>query len=151
MRIYRIALVSMALLISLPAAAADWPPIVSERIVKARAAVKQVDMAALKQAVDTKQAVLIIDVREPAEYQSGYIPGAVNIPRGLLEMRIWKQVGYPDKIDTSRTIYIYCATAARSALAAETLTQLGFSNTYLVNMQLEEWKKAGYPLEEGGF
>ena len=147
MKLHRIVLVSIALLISLPAAAADWPPIVSERIAKAKAAVKQVDMAALKKAVDKKEDVMILDVREPQEYESGYIPGAVNIPRGQLEMKIWKYVGFPDKLDTTRKIYIYCATSGRSALAAETLTQLGFTNVYLVNMQLEDWKKAGYPLE----
>ena len=150
MRIHRIALVSIALLISFPALAADWPPIVSERIAKAKAAVKTVDMAALKKAVDKKEDVLILDVREPNEYNSGYVPGAINIPRGQLEMKIWKQVGYPDKLDTTRTIYVYCATAARSALAAETLTKLGFTHAYLVNMQLDDWKKAGYPLEGMG-
>lgn len=147
MKLHRIALISIALLIALPATAADWPPIVSERIAKAKAAVKQVDMAALKKAIDKKEDVLILDVREPSEYESGYVPGAINIPRGQLEMKIWKYVGYPDKIDTTRKIYVYCATSGRSALAAETLTKLGFANIFLVNMQLDDWKKAGYPLE----
>lgn len=150
MKLYRIALISIALLLSLPVAAADWPPIVNERIAKAKAAVKQVDMATLKRTVDQKEEVLILDVREADEYQSGYIPGAIHIPRGTLEMRIWKHVGYPDKLNTSRRIYVYCLTSGRSALATETLTQLGFSNAYLVNMHLDEWKKAGYPLEASG-
>lgn len=148
MKLHRMVLVSMALLISLPAFADEWPPIVSERIAKAKAAVKQVEMATLKRAIDKKENVLILDVREPNEYESGYIPDAINIPRGLLEMKIWKHVGYPDKLDTSRKIYVYCLTSGRSALATETLTQLGFSNAYLVNMHLDEWKSAGYPLEE---
>lgn len=150
MTLCRFAVLSIALSISLPMAAADWPPIVGERIARARVSVKTVEMATLGQAVDKKEDVLILDVREPNEYASGYVPGAVNIPRGLLEMKIWKHAGYPDKLDTTRTLYVYCATAARSALATETLTQLGFSNAYLVNMQLEEWRKAGYPLEESG-
>lgn len=150
MKLHRIVLVAIALLISLPAFADEWPPVVSERIAKAKASVKQVEMATLKKAIDKKENVLILDVREPNEYESGYIPGAVNIPRGLLEMKIWKHVGYPDKLDTTRTIYVYCATTSRSALATETLTKLGFSNAYLVNMYLDEWKKAGYALEESG-
>ncbi len=147
MKLHRIVIISVALVLSLPAAAADWPPIVSERVARAKAAVKQIDMATLKRAIDKKEDVLIIDVREPQEYESGYIPGAVNIPRGKLEFNIWPYVGYPDNLDTSRKIYVYCATSGRSALATETLTQLGFTNVYLVNMQLEDWKKAGYPLE----
>lgn len=150
MKLHRIVLVAIALLISLPAFADEWPPIVSERIAKAKASVKQVEMATLKKAIDKKEDVLILDVREPNEYESGYISGAVNIPRGLLEMKIWKHVGYPDKLDTSRKIYVYCRTSGRSALATETLTQLGFTNAYLVNMHLDEWKKAGYPLEGDG-
>jgi rhodanese-related sulfurtransferase len=130
--------------------AADVPKVVTERVAHAKAIVKQVDMVTFRKLLDKKGNALIIDVREPEEYRSGYIPGAVNIPRGKLEFNIWPYVGYPDKLDTSRTLYIYCATAARSALATETLTQLGFKNAYLVNMQLEDWKKAGYPLEEEG-
>ena len=141
----------LGLLLSEGCWALDVPKVVSERVAHAKAAVKQVDMAAFKRALDKKTNALIIDVREPAEYQSGYIPGAVNIPRGKLEFNIWSYVGYPDKLVPARTIYVYCATAARSALATETLTQLGFSNAYLVNMQLDDWQKAGYPLEEEGF
>ena len=150
MKVHGTLLASIALMISLPVLAADWPPIVSERIARAKAAVKTVEMVALKSAVDKKESVLILDVREADEYQSGYIPGAINIPRGMLEMKIWKHVGYPDKLDTSRKIYVYCLTSGRSALATETLTQLGFTNAYLVNMHLDEWKKAGYPLDGDG-
>lgn len=151
MIIGRIAFITLALLFSFSVNAADVPTIVKERVAHAKAAVKQVDMATFKSLLDKKNDALIIDVREPDEYQSGYIPGAVNIPRGKLEFNIWPYVGYPEKLDHKRTIYVYCATASRSALASETLTRLGFTNVYLVNMQLEDWKSAGYPLEESGF
>jgi len=144
------AIVLLGLVLSGTAWAANVPKVVTERVAHAKATVMQVDMASFKKMLDRKTDALIIDVREPSEYQSGYIPGAVNIPRGKLEFSIWSYVGYPDKLDLKRTIYVYCATASRSALATETLTQLGFSNVYLVNMQLEDWTKAGYPLEEEG-
>lgn len=140
----------LGLLLSEACWAVEVPNVVKERVAHAKASVKLVDMATFKKLLDKKSDALIIDVREPDEYQSGYIPGAINIPRGKIEFNIWPYVGYPDKLDLKRTIYVYCATASRSALAAETLKQLGFTHVYLVNMQLEDWKKAGYPLEEDG-
>ena len=53
---------------------------------------------------------LLVDVREPGEYADGYIPGAVNLPRGVIELKIWPYVGFPDKTDLSRKITLYCGT-----------------------------------------
>ncbi len=51
-------------------------------------------MALFKAVVDEDEG-LVIDVREPREYAMGHVPGAVNIPRGVLEFNIWKTMGYP--------------------------------------------------------
>jgi rhodanese-related sulfurtransferase len=81
---------------------------------------------------------LIVDVREPGEYEDGYVPGAINIPRGLLEFLIWKKVGFPDNTDTGKKIYIYCRTGGRAALATKSLQDLGFINVVHVNMKTAE-------------
>lgn len=131
-----------------PASLGDWPPVVDAKIAQAKRAVKAIDMAAIKRAVDTDERVLIVDVREPDEYAAGHIPRAVNIPRGVLEFRIWKYVGYPDRTNTAARIYLYCRSGARCALAARTLGELGFTNVYAaVGMKFDDWVAAGYPVE----
>ncbi len=73
----------------------------------------------------------------------------INIPRGLIEFRIWSHVGYPDKLDKNQKIVIYCGTGARAALAAKSLRDLHFNNVTAVDMTIEDWRKSGYPLELG--
>lgn len=76
---------------------------------------------------------VLIDVREPAEYATGHLAGAVNIPRGVLEFEIEAHpaVGCatdPALADRQRPIVVYCRTGGRSALAALSLQQLGFTD-----------------------
>ena len=104
-------------------------------------------MPMFKVGLDQKSLGLIIDVREPAEFAGGHVPGAINIPRGLIEFRIWSHVGYPDKLDKNQKIVVYCGTGARAALAAKSLQDLHFSNVAAVDMKIEDWQKSGYPLD----
>lgn len=127
--------------------AASWPTVVDERVAQAKRAVQTIDLHAFKKLVDDPGDALIIDVRESSEYERGYIHGAINIPRGLLEFRIWKVLGFPGEVDLARPIYLYCKLSGRSALAAESLTHLGFTNVVAVDMQLAQWEKAGYTLD----
>jgi rhodanese-related sulfurtransferase len=125
------------------------PPAVKKMVIEAKRSVKSIDMEALKSAIDNKENVPVIDVRVPKEYDTGHIPGSINIPRGLLEFLVWaKVVGYPEKTDTSKKIYLYCKTGVRAAFAVKTLEELGFTNVILVDMKIAEWRKAGYPLEK---
>ncbi len=79
--------------------------------------------------------VVILDVREPDEYQQGAIPGAMHIPRGQLESNIEGRV--PDH-DTP--IIIHCASGVRSAFAAKTLTELGYSDVASMAGGFNRWK-----------
>ncbi len=125
------------------------PPIVKKMVVEAKSSIKSVDMEALKAAIDNKEDVAIIDVRVPTEYATGHIPGSFNIPRGLLEFFVWEKiVGYPEKTDMSKKIYIYCKTGIRAIMATKSLQDLGLTNVTLVDMKIAEWVKAGYPIEK---
>lgn len=86
--------------------------------------------------------ILILDVREPKEYKSGHIPGAVNVPRGLLEMEIGRKAANRDA-----TILVYCRSGARSALATSTLMQMGYNNAVNMDGGWNAWLGAGYPVE----
>ena len=90
---------------------------------------------------------MIIDVREPGEYAAGYIPGAINIPRGVIEFKIWPYVGFPEKTNTGKKLILYCKSSGRCSLATKTLQDLGFTNVIAVDMKFADWIKAGYPLE----
>ena len=128
------------------AVAQDYPAPVKDLIARTKAQVKTIDMAAFKSALDKREAGLIVDVREPQEYLGGHIPGAINIPRGLIELSIWPHVGFPDSTDLARRITLYCGSGTRCILAAKSLQDLGFTNVVAVDMRIADWAKAGYPL-----
>jgi len=127
--------------------AQGYPQEVTELVSRAKAQVSTVDMNTFRAGLNQKSLGLIIDVREPAEFAEGHVPGAINIPRGLIEFRIWSHVGYPERLDRSRKITIYCGSGARAALAAKSLRDLNFSDVSAADMKFEDWKKAGYPLD----
>jgi rhodanese-related sulfurtransferase len=129
-------------------AGSKWPPIVNETVAKAKKSVKLVNMSKFKKAVDKKKYDLIIDVREPGEYAQGHVTGAINIPRGLIEFKIWSKVGFPDNTDTGKKIYIYCKTGGRASLATKSLKDLGFTKVKAVNMKIADWIEAGHPIEK---
>ncbi len=86
---------------------------------------------------------VLIDVREDDEYKDGYIPGALWIPRGKLELRIEDAV--PDR---SADIVLYCAGGTRSALAARSLTELGYTKVRSLAGGYGAWKRAGFPQDK---
>jgi sulfur-carrier protein adenylyltransferase/sulfurtransferase len=82
---------------------------------------------------------LLLDVRERDEYEQGFIPGAVHIPRGNLETRV--EANVPDR-DTP--LIVYCASGVRSAYAAKTLAELGYSDVVSMSSGFSGWKQNGY-------
>ncbi|MDX6594328.1 MAG: sulfur-carrier protein adenylyltransferase/sulfurtransferase [Gaiellales bacterium] len=82
---------------------------------------------------------VLIDVRERDEYEQGFIPGAVHIPRGHLESRIDNAVAERD-----RPVILYCASGNRSVYAAKTLGELGFTNVESMSGGFSEWKQNGH-------
>ena len=89
-------------------------------------------------AVDVFDQALFVDVREADEYAQGALPGALHLPRGLLELQVEGRV--PDK---DRKIIVYCAGGTRSALAAQALGQLGYSDVASMAGGFNKWKDEG--------
>jgi len=140
--------VVVALGLALPgfATAQNYPSSVGQLVATTKKQVKTIDMAALKAAIDRGEAGLIVDVREPGEYADGHLNGAINVPRGMIEFNIWTHIGYPDKTDMGKKLTLYCRTGGRCALAAKSLQDLGLTNVTAVDMKIDDWAKAGYPL-----
>ena len=105
------------------------PLTVQDLVATARAAITEIDAERLLQLQSTGAPV--IDVREPAEYAAGHVPGAVNIPRGVLEFEVdghpaVNGIKDPALGHRELPIVVYCRSGGRSALAAEALQRLGF-------------------------
>ncbi|HJU74957.1 MAG TPA: rhodanese-like domain-containing protein [Gemmatimonadaceae bacterium] len=84
---------------------------------------------------------LFVDVREPNEWNLGHIPGALHIPRGILEQNI-EAVAQRDA-----RIILYCASGNRTALAADTLQQMGYTNVASLVGGFRGWVEAGGEIE----
>ncbi len=139
-------LVSASLLLPGLALAQNYPSSVGQMVAATKKQIKTVKLDEFKAAFDKKDLGLIVDVRQEDEYADGFVPGAVNVPRGLIEFRIWKLVGFPDKTDLNTRMTLYCATGGRCSLATKSLMDLGFTNVTSADMKFEDWVKAGYPV-----
>ncbi|QHS13489.1 rhodanese-like domain-containing protein [Shewanella sp. Arc9-LZ] len=98
--------------------------------------------------------VIIIDVREHDEFTTGHIEGAVNFPRGVLEMKIHEHPLVSHHCEwvlalnelADKNIYLICRTGGRSALAAASLQDMGFSKPLSVAGGMMQWQQDGFPL-----
>ncbi|MEI6701377.1 MAG: molybdopterin-synthase adenylyltransferase MoeB [Actinomycetota bacterium] len=84
--------------------------------------------------------VAFLDVREPDEYEQGAVPGAIHLPRGHLEFQVEGKL--PNK---TAPVVVYCAGGVRSAFAAKTLQDLGYSDVTSVIGGFNKWKDSGLP------
>lgn len=121
------------------------PPALKQKVNAAQKHVRTIGMDEYRTFVENPGSALIVDVREPQEFSAGHVPGAINIPRGLIESQIWNYVGSPDQTDKERPIILQCQSGKRATLASQTLQELGFTHTTAVIMNLDDWQKAGNP------
>jgi sulfur-carrier protein adenylyltransferase/sulfurtransferase len=110
---------------------------------EARQQVPEVSTDEVKARLAAGTKPVVLDVREKEEFRQGYLPGAVSIPRGFLEMRVEEAV--PDK----RTpVVAYCASGVRSLLAGRLLKELGYEDVTSMRGGFNAWKNQGFPITE---
>jgi len=107
-------------------------------VAQAKQHIVEIDIDEAKNSLGTS---LILDVREPAEYAAGHLPGAFNIPRGVLEFKIGSHPDFQDKQDAH--IIVYCQSGGRSALATEALNKIGFHNAVSMAGGFKAWTDSG--------
>lgn len=121
-------------------------------VAEAKAAIKEVSINELNTVLSADAEAVLIDVREPAEFAQQHIVGAVNYPRGVLEMNIHNHPkvaasGCEPEIALAQLaqnpLYVICRSGGRSALAAESLQRMGFSQVYSVAGGMQAWLDAG--------
>ncbi len=96
-----------------------------------------------------KSSVLILDVREPDEFAAGHLPGAINVPRGFLEVKADLEHHKRDErlANREQAIACYCGGGFRSALAAKTLQEMGFSDVTSMAGGWTAWIERSLPVE----
>jgi len=87
----------------------------------------------------------VIDVREYDEFAAGHLPGAINIPRGILEFKIGM---VPECANKDAAFLIYCRTSGRAALSAVQLKKIGYGNVISMAGGFEAWNNEGRPTEK---
>src|SRR4029453_14290475 len=110
---------------------------------EAKQQVPEVSPDDVRARLDAPQKPVVLDVREKEEFRQGYLPGAVSIPRGFLEMQVEEKL--PDK---STPIVAYCAGGTRSLLAGRILKELGYTNVVSMKGGFGGWKNKGLPVQE---
>ena len=111
-----------------------------ELLKQVKSEIEEIDVPATAQLLEGADPPAIVDVRERDEWQEGHIPGAVHVPRGNLESRIEQAV--PDR---DRAIVVYCASGNRSAFAAKTLEELGYTNVTSLPVAIRNGSEAASP------
>ncbi|MGH9183904.1 MAG: molybdopterin-synthase adenylyltransferase MoeB [Acidimicrobiales bacterium] len=112
-------------------------PTFRDLLSQTKARIREVDAAQAERAIADGRAV-VLDVREPDEFAQGAVPGAVHIPRGHLESQVESRV-----TDHDAPIVVYCAGGTRSAFAADTLGQLGYTDVVSMAGGFNRWKDEG--------
>jgi rhodanese-related sulfurtransferase len=106
----------------------------------AKKRIKEEDVQTTKKKLDAGEKMILVDVREESEWARGHIPNAIHLGKGIIERDIEKAI--PEK---GAVIVLYCGGGFRSALAADNLQKMGYSNVISMDGGWREWTQAGFP------
>jgi rhodanese-related sulfurtransferase len=110
-------------------------------VADAKKRIKEEDVQTTKKKLDAGEKIILVDTREESEWARGHIPNAVHLGKGIIERDIEKAI--PDK---STTIVLYCGGGFRSALAADNLQKMGYTNVVSMDGGWRGWTEAGFPV-----
>ena len=110
-------------------------------VMQAKANIHDVTLEDAQAAIE--QADVLIDVREADEFAAGHLPGAVLMPRGLLEFKL---SGSPTLSGRDLKVVLYCKTSGRAALAAQAMQSMGYLNVSSIAGGFDAWAAAGKPV-----
>ncbi len=118
----------------------------AELVASAKETVENLDPAAFASEAERDGSV-VVDLREADERVGGTIPGAIHVPRGMLEFRADPTSPYHDeRLAPDRRILLHCASGGRSALAAETLRDFGYTDVAHLDGGMNAWRADGRPI-----
>ncbi len=107
----------------------------------ARQRIKETTVDDIKARADKGESFVLVDVREESEYAAGHLPGAVHLGKGVIERDVEAKVP-----DLATPLVLYCGGGFRSALAADNLQKMGYTNVLSMDGGFRIWRERGYPL-----
>ena len=111
---------------------------------EAKSRVKELSFRDVKKRLDAGEKFTLVDVREDNEWARGHLPGAVHLGKGIIERDIEGRVP-----ELNTEMILYCGGGFRSALAADNLQKMGYTNVISMDGGIRDWREKGYPLEAG--
>jgi rhodanese-related sulfurtransferase len=120
------------------------PPRFLQIVNDARSRIRETTADEVKARLDRKENFVLVDVREDREFDADHIPGSVHLGKGIIERDI--EAKYP-ALDTP--LVLYCGGGFRSAMAADNLQKMGYTNVISMDGGIREWREKSYPLEKG--
>ena len=109
----------------------------------ARSRIRECNVADVKNKLDRGEKFHLVDVREESEWAAGHLPNAQHLGKGVIERDIETKIP-----DTSAEIILYCGGGYRSALAADNLQKMGYTNVISMDGGFRGWKDAGLPIQK---
>ena len=122
----------------------NHPPRFLKIVDDARSRVRETTVDEVKARLDRKDKFVLVDVREDREFDADHVAGAVHLGKGVIERDI--EAKYP-ALDTP--LVLYCGGGFRSAMAADNLQKMGYTNVISMDGGIREWREKAYPLEKG--
>ncbi len=110
----------------------------------AKRRIREVTVDQVKTKLDRGEKFYLVDVREESEWAKDHLPNAIFLGKGIIERDIEQKVP-----ETGAEIVLYCGGGYRSALAADNLQKMGYTNVYSMDGGIRGWRERNYPLEKG--
>ena len=117
------------------------PPRFLKIVDDARSRIRETNVPEVKKKIDRGDKFILVDVREESEYAKDHLPGAVHMGKGVIERDIETRVP-----DLNAEMILYCGGGFRSALAADNLQKMGYTNVISMDGGIRGWREQGYPL-----
>jgi rhodanese-related sulfurtransferase len=110
----------------------------------AKQRIREVSVDDVKTKLDRGEKFVLVDVREESEWAKDHLPGAIHLGKGVIERDVEQRVS-----DLNAPVVLYCGGGYRSALAADSLQQMGYRNVLSMDGGIREWREKGFPLSKG--
>jgi rhodanese-related sulfurtransferase len=120
------------------------PPRFLKIVDEARSRIRETDVDKVKARMDRGDKFLLVDVREESEFAKDHLPGAVHLGKGVIERDIEARVP-----DLNAEMVLYCGGGFRSALAADNLQKMGYTQVISMDGGIRAWREKEYPLVKG--
>ena len=120
------------------------PPRFLKIVDDAKTRVRATHADEVKSKLDHGEKFVLVDVREESEFAKDHLPGAIHLGKGVIERDIEARV---PTLDTP--LVLYCGGGFRSALAADNLQKMGYTNVISMDGGIRDWRERGYPLSKG--